>query len=140
MLDWTVKEPANETEGKHVLRTNNSLEVHTRILERLLRERGEGYRHNLHRLRKTKLLEGVIRLVKRLFKILCRKRIGVANDDGMVVDVVHIHFQRSCVHRNEHISLVAWGVNALAKMHLETAHTAQRTLWGANFSWKIRES
>ena len=140
MLNRTFKKPAYETEGEHVLRTNNRLEVHARVLERLLRERSEGYRHNLHRLGETKLLERVVCLVKRLFKILCRKRIGVANDDGMVVNVVHIHFQRSCVHRNEHISLVAWGVNALAKMHLETAHTAQRTLWGANFSWKIRES
>ena len=67
---------------------------------------------------------------------------GVDIDDGNTRRFEEFHILLECcrVHRHEHVGEVTRSVNTLTNVNLETRHTAQSALWGANFGGIVGES
>ena len=74
-----------------------------------------------------------------LLQVGRRELVGVDDDHAARGQVAQAGLERRRVHRNEHLRLVAWGKNVLARqVHLEAADAGQRADRRANFGRKVR--
>ena len=141
LVDRSVKQPAYHAQRKHIAGLEDSLIVQTRLFEGLFRQRRQRHRNDLHRLRDMELRKRIIGLVLRFLQIDFRERIGIDDNDRVVVEqlVLHAHFERGGVHRYDHIRLIAGSIYSLTEVNLETADTAKRALRRTNLSGKVRK-
>ena len=139
VVDGAVEEPAHQTEGEHVLRADNGFHVEAGVFEALFGERRQRYGHHLHRFRQVQLGEGVVGFVERFLQVFGGEGVGIADDYRVVVDVLHIHLQRSGIHSHKHIGLVAGRIDALTQLHLETAHAAECSLRRTYLRREVRQ-
>ena len=139
VVNGAVEEPAHQTQREHVLRADDGFVVETRVFQALFRERRQRHGNDLHRLFQAQLHEGVVGLVEGFLQVLGREGVHVADNHGVVVDILHVHLQRRSVHRHQHVRFVTGRIDALTQLHLKTAHTAQRALRRADLGREIRK-
>ena len=74
-----VEQPVDQTERKHIPAFEHGFVVHTGVFECLFGQRGKGYRHNLHALRDSQFLKGILRVILRFLKVFVGQRIRIYN-------------------------------------------------------------
>ena len=127
-----VEEPAHQTQRKHIAALQHRLVVHARVGQRVL-----------HHLRQRALDDAVGvdahlaqivgSLELSLLQILRSERVGVDDDRSIRLGIAILRLQRSSIHSHQHVALVARRVHLPGTdVHLETAHTRQRALRGAD--------
>ena len=75
-----VEQPADDTQGEHVSRLEHGFVVYAAVLERLFGQVRQCHRHNLYRLRQTKLGERVVGGVQGFLEVGVGERIGINNN------------------------------------------------------------
>ena len=129
-----IEEPADETQGEHVTALHHGLHVHTRVSETVLHHRGEwALDHaiwvDIH------LTEIVFSLELSLLQVLGTEGVGIDDDGGTRLSITVLRLQRSSVHGYQHVAFVARRIDLTsADVNLETRHTGERTLRGADVS------
>ena len=125
VADGACEKPALDRKREHVAALQLRLVVHAAVLEALLdhlRQRAldDAVRVDAH------LAEVVLRLEGRLLEVARTEGVGVDDDRCLWLGILVLCLQRCCVHRHQHVALVAGSVDpALADVYLESGHAGQ---------------
>jgi len=139
-VDGGVEQPTQQSEGKHIFRAQDAFVVHFAVRQAVLHHAGDGCHDELDAL-EVEFFEGIVRGKARFGQVVGVEGVSVGDDDGSGFDAALIDFEGGGIHGNQHIGQVTRCVHFLrTDVYLVTGHTAQRTLWGTNFSGKIGES
>ena len=134
VVERTVEEPANESEGEHVLTPHSGLVVEAILGQSIAHHRRDGGGHELHLFREAKLFDRVVGLELSLLEVTLSEGVRVDDDDGALAQILDVDLERGGVHGHEHIGLVTGGVDLLcAQMDLKAGDAAECSLRRANF-------
>ena len=134
-----VEEPAHQAQREHVAALQYSLVVHTRVFQAVLhhlcqRALDDAVGVDAHFAQIVFCLEGS------LLQVVRTEGVGVDDDCSLWLGIFVLSFQRCGVHCHEHVALVARRIYlAFADVHLESRHTGQRALRGADVCWIVGE-
>ncbi len=132
-----VEQPAEQPESEDVATLQNGLVIHTAVGQSSL---GHGRYRHFHNLgRDAKLLDWVVGGELGLFQAILLERVDVYDNHPARFQELVALLQCCGIHRHKHVALVARGVHTRTHAHLETAHAAERTLRGADFSRIVGE-
>ena len=139
-LQVAVKEPAHETQCKHVAALHHRLHVHTRVSQAILHHRRQRALDHAIGV-DTHFAEIVFSLELCLLQILRTERVCVDDDGCPWLGVAVLCLQRCGVHSHEHIALVARRIYlARTDVYLETRNARERSLRGTDVSGVVGES
>ena len=125
-LHGSVKEPADETQGKHVAALQLGLQVHASVLECLLNHRCNGSFNDLSL--EIQLLVGVIGCVKGFVESSLSESVNVNDGSTTLAQELCVLLERSRVHCYQYITLVTRGVHTVTDVNLKTRNATQRAL------------
>ena len=137
-LTVAVKHPKRQAKRPHILTAQRVFVAHAKRLDGFQRQRADVERQHLP-FRKAaifKRVAGIFGLIQvTLVKLAC-----VRDNQTAFAQRPDICFQRSGVHRDQHVRLITRGVDCRrTKVNLKRRNTEKRPDWRTDFGRKIRE-
>ena len=137
-LTITIKHPQSKTKRPHILTTQRVLVAHAKRLDGFQRQRADVERQHLP-FRKAAILKrvgGVFGFIQvALVELAC-----VCDNQTAFAQRADIGFQCRRVHGDQHIGLVASGVDCRrSEVNLKRRNTEKRPDWCTDFGRKVRE-
>ena len=137
-LAVAVEHPQRQPQRPHVLAAQRLLVAEAERLHGIERQLRDVEVHYLPA-RQAAVLQRALR-VARLGQVARAELAVVGDDEAAVAQRFGIHFQRRRVHRDQHIGLVAGGIDrGRAEIDLERRDAERRPLGGADLGGKIGE-
>ena len=131
-VEVAVEQPAYQSQRKHVAALQHGLVIHSAIGKTVFHHLCD--RTSYYPIAVDAHLSEIVGCFKlSLLKIFFTEAVGIDDDCGLWLGILILCLQRGSVHSHQNITEVARGMHlACTDMHLETRHTSERTLWGAD--------
>ena len=134
-----VKEPAHQSQGKHIAALHHSLVVHAAVSQRVLHHLCQPAGNHPVGV-DAHFVEVVVSLEVSLLEVGSLEGVSVNYNSGIRLGVRVVHLQRSRVHSHQHVTLVARRIDLLGTyVHLKTAHACKAALRGADIGGIVGE-
>ena len=136
----TITNPADESQSEHILASQGRLSIKTEVFKTFLDDGGDRSWNDLLRLQ-PKFVEGFFGLELRLAQVICSKRVGIDDDDGILLQVFDAYLKRSRIHCHEDIRVLPRGAyRAGANLDLIARYATKCALRSSNFRGEVGES
>ena len=119
-IQRTFEQPTNQPQCEHILTTERRLVIQAEFSQAVFHHCRDRSRHDLHSA-KPEFPERIVCRELRLVQVTLLERIRIDQNDRIRFQVFHIHFQRSGIHCDQHVRLIARSKNFTgSQMNLET--------------------
>ena len=139
-LKVAIEEPAYNSKGKHIAALQHRLVVHATVGKAVLNHCCQRALHYAIRVN-THLAEIILTLELGLLQVFRTETVSVDDNSGLRLGILVLSLERCGIHSHQHITLVTWREHlSRTNVHLESRHTSERALRGADVCRIIRES
>ena len=134
-----TKEPAHQSESKHVATLHHGFLVHAAVGQTILHHLGDGTGHHAVRVN-AHFFQRIIRLESRFHQVFLLKAVRINNDGRIRLGLTVLCLQSSRIHGHQHITPISRCVHFICTyMHLKSRHTRQRSLRGTDIGRIVRK-
>ena len=118
LLDWEIEEPQDNAKGEDVAAAEHALCIHATVGKACLCTFAHWHWHDLHCVGNAELGERIVGSKLCLLQFSSHEGVFVIDQDATLLEELDVGLEGCRIHCNEHVALVAWGIDLVAEVQL----------------------